>query len=235
MSGPEIQVFVDQHVHDHHGYDPAQTFRNLMEDCLSFHNVSDCCINVDTSIPLDGRNYSTSLDIYNQFDTYVTFNVGKSNIDDALLIFDETDGDDTNGWTQDKVSVAKANDLANLDTYSPPRWAEMDPGTGMWAGDAALTAVHEVGHALGLCGSCHSNVHDCGINYDQTYSFPGDWAYPGDSDDFCRTPYNCDDDGGPNECNTFGVDVIAGAPWDKNWADAYYWYDCAGNCLRSKW
>lgn len=207
-----------------------------MSDSLEYNGISGWSVGVNSEQPIDGSDekYDTTWEIHEAFEEWVEDNPGKDAQDVALLIFDESDGD-YGGGEMNGVAVAKGSQLANVSKYDPPRWVEIDSGTGRMEGDAYHTTMQESGHGIGLCGGCYSESHGCGMNYDDTYTFDGSENYPGGSNEFCRTAMECPDDGGPNHCGTYGVDVKEEGPFDKEWADGYYWDDCAGACLRQQW
>lgn len=243
MATVDVQVFVDQHVYDHHGYDPADTLMSLMADNLDYNEIGSWSVTSNVEIPLDGRNYSgdtATRDIRSDFETWVKNNTSYD-ASSYHLIFDESDRGSWNGCALHNCSVGVGNRLANVDSISPPRWTQIDKASGFAVGDCYHITEQEIGHDLDLCGNggCDGGVsdsgHGCGMNYDDSYNVYNTSSFPGDGDDFVRTAMECPDDNSePNDCGTYGVDVASGG-WDKNWADAYYWYHCAGDCLRTIW
>jgi len=233
MANPEIGVWVDQHVYEHHGRDPGHAFQSLMGDSLDYNQISNWGVILYFEEPIDGRDYDKTTEIHSAFHDWIDTNYGTDNHDVALLIFDESDGD-WGGAERDDVAVAKGSQLHNVSNDNPDRWVEHGDVSERTEASAYHTTMQEVGHGLNLCGGCHSEAHGCGMNYDDTYSFDGSSDYPGDSDDYCRTAMECPDDGGPNHCGTEGVDVSS-QRWDTVYADGYYWDSCAGDCLREEW
>lgn len=244
MTTVEIEIWVDQHVYDHYGYDPAHTFQSLLADNLSFNNVDSWAVGSNIEIPLDGRDDQFSGDdatreIRLAFEQWVDENVGLNAQDSAHLLFDVADKGTWNGAAQNNCSVAVGNFLHKVDSSDPPRWAEADRAQGMDVGDSYRITMSEVGHDLGICGNggcdggAGDSAHGCGFNYDSgSYYAPS--GFPGDGDDLSMTPMGEPNDSDtPNDCGYYGVDPADKD--DKQYNDGYWFSDCAGDCIRNIW
>lgn len=229
MGTAEVGIYVDQHVYEHYGYDPADTLQSILGDCLEYNDINSWSVTVDTDHGFDVRDLSSTdpcSDILTEFEDYLKRNNLKSDYENHHLIYDQSDALAGCAWP--RVSVGHGNSLHNLDTFDPPRYAEMKRGTSeTTAGDAMKVSMQEIGHTLGICDG---SDHDCGMLYTSSDSVHGNPTLPGDGDDGYNTPLGVKSLP-ENQCSEEADDPDT---FDVEYADGYYWYYCAGSQLRSK-
>lgn len=222
----DVALYVDDHVYEDHGYDPAFTAQQLTGRALEYNDVFDYAVTVVRDHSFDLRDLGSTNpcdDILPAFDDWLKGDNPdgydyKSDHENHYLIYH---GDDSKGgcaWP--RVGVGWGDGLAQLDTYEPSRFAPKSD-------DAAIqVTIQEIGHTLGLCDG---SDHNCGMHYEDVDRVHETASVP-DSGDVYTTPMGAEY-GGSNQCGQ----STTGKPgyFEDEWEDAYWWYDCAGRQLRS--
>ncbi|MFB6146407.1 MAG: hypothetical protein ABEJ08_01810 [Halobacteriaceae archaeon] len=216
-------IYVDDHVYEDSGYQCAWTAQQLLGRALEYNDIYDYAVTVVRDHSFDVRDLSSTKscdDILPAFDDWLKNNNLKADHENHHLIHhsDEALG----GCAWPRVSVGWGDSLHELNTYDPARYAKKTRGVADDAvGDAVQVTLHEISHTLGI-------GHGDGMHYTDEDSVHGNPSLPGDGDDVYTTPQGAPM-GGDNDCGQPADDV---SNYDVEYADAYYWYDCAGSLLR---
>lgn len=235
-----VGLYVEQHIYDHYGYDPADTMSSLMADTLSYNGINDWSVTVNTEIPLDTREtdssgdpiYQTVGDALDGFGQWLNDQGIYGNKDCQHLILDSSSIDGlgvASAGGPDSVAIGEL--LNNIDAFNPPRFNEMNYGGDHTVGDEVNINMQESAHCLGLCPD---SDHNCGMHY-----FPEDvsWSVPDTTDSIYTTPMEAGRDGTDNSCGetTRDADYWVHTIGYQEYSDAYYWDNCAGKKLRQMW
>lgn len=224
----DVALYVDDHVYQDHGYDPAWTLQNMLGESLEYNEVYDYSLTVVREHSFDVRDLSSTGacdDILPGFDDWLKSNNLKSAHENHHLIYHSEDSLAGCAWP--RVSVGHGDGLAQVSTWDPERYGKKTRGTADDAtGDAIQVSMQEVGHTLGMCDG---SDHNCGMHYTDEDSVKGNPTLPGDGNDVYTTPMGASW-GADNQCGTYADDV---GSYDTEYGDVYWWYDCAGGQLRT--
>ncbi len=221
----DVALYVDGHVHEAYGYDPALAAQTLLGRALEYNEIYDYAVTVVRDPGFDVRDLDSTAscdDILPAFDDWLKAQDRKADHEDHHLIHhsDEALG----GCAWPRVSVGWGETLGEMDPFDPDRFAEKTRGTADDAlGDALQVTMHEISHTLGI-------GHGDGMHYAANDDVHGDPSLPGGGGDVYTTPQGAPFDG-ENDC---GQPTEGKPGWfSTEYADAFYWYDCAGAKLRS--
>lgn len=221
---PDIGTWVDEHIYDHHGYEPQISLNDYIGRALDYNDITTYSLFYPDERPLDSRDsgYDTVADCLWGFEDWIEQRGIKDDYDALHLIVDESSVDSGGINNGGKVSAGVGNYIEELNTYDPPRFAEMKHGHyPSTPGDQVHICMHEVGHDLGI-------VEDQGMHYVED---DVNWYVPY-SDAAYSTPEQAGRDGSLNSCSETSVDPDN---YSSEYCDAYWWYNCAGDELRSIW
>jgi len=221
----DVAIYVDSHVHEEYGYDPALTAQTLLCRALEYNELYDYAVTVVREPGFDVRELSSTGscgDVLPSFDDWLIDQDLKPAHENHHLIHHSEES--LGGCAWPRVSVGWGETLGKMDPFDPDRFAQKTRGTADDAlGDALQVTMHEISHTLGI-------GHGDGMHYDESDDVHGDPSPPGESGDVYTTPQGAPFDG-ENQC---GQATESKPGWsDTEYADAYYWYDCAGAKLRS--